>query len=131
MPLDTRGLVAKDEDSPPTVGLDRIAGATMDDIERDRIDRYLFPRPPQDILDHAAHAGLLDPARQIWVRSEGLHVEKPLRFRCGHHAVTERDPGPVALLDLTGADGKTYRAGQCRLCGRIFWGTRGEPWHAE
>jgi hypothetical protein len=83
----------------------------MDDIERDRIDRYLFPRPPQDILVGATRAGLRDPDAQMWCRSEGLHVEKPLRFRCGHYAVTERDPGPVALLDLTGADGNVYRVG--------------------
>jgi hypothetical protein len=52
--------------------------------------------------------------------STAVHVEKPLRFRCGHHAVTERDTGPVQQLELHGADGKTYRAGQCRSCGRIF-----------
>jgi hypothetical protein len=103
----------------------------MDDIERDRIDRYLYPGPPADVLDAAARAGLRDPAEQTWSRSEGLHVDKPLRFRCGHHALAERDPGPVPLLDLPGADGKTYRAGQCRSCGRIFWGVKAEPWHAD
>jgi hypothetical protein len=103
----------------------------MDDVERDRIDHYLYPRPPADVLEAAARAGLRDPVRQTWARSEGLHVEKPLRFRCGHHAVTERDPGPVNLLDLHGTDGKTYRAGQCRRCGRIFWGVKGQPWHAD
>jgi hypothetical protein len=99
----------------------------MDDIERDRIDRYLYPRPPADVLDVAARAGLRDPANQAWSRSEGLHVEKPQRYRCGHHALTERDPGPVQLLDLNGGDGKTYRVGQCWRCRRVFWGVKGEP----
>jgi hypothetical protein len=107
----------------------------MDDVERDRIDRYLYPRPPADVIDSASRVGLRDPSHQTWARSEGLQVEFPLRFRCGHHAVTERDPGPVQLLDLHGADGKTYRVGQCGRCGRVFWGVRGEgpkrcyPWH--
>jgi hypothetical protein len=98
----------------------------MDDEESDRVSRYLYPRPPADVVDAAARAGLRYPAVQTWARSEGVHVVKPLRFRCGHHALTERDPGPVQLIDLHGADGKTYRAGQCRLCGRVFWGILGE-----
>ena len=42
MPLDSRGVPAK----------------------RDRIDRYLYSRPPDDVLDAAARAGLRDPAAQ-------------------------------------------------------------------
>jgi hypothetical protein len=32
----------------------------------------------------------------------------------------------VQLLNLAGADGTTYRAGQCGACGRIFWDVKGE-----
>jgi hypothetical protein len=35
------------------------------------------------------------------------------------------------VLDLAAADGKTYRVGQCRRCGRVFWGVKGEPSPAE
>jgi hypothetical protein len=93
----------------------------VDDVEAKRVGRYLYPRPPADVLDVATRAGLRDRAGQDWIRGDGLHVEKTLRFRCGHYAVTERDPGPVALLDVTGADRRIYRVGQCRLCGRVFW----------
>jgi hypothetical protein len=65
MPLDTCRIGAEDEDSAPTLGLVRAAGATIDDIERDRIDRYLYSRPPADVIGAAALAGLRDPARQM------------------------------------------------------------------
>jgi hypothetical protein len=97
----------------------------MDDVERDRIDRYLYPRPPADVLDAAARAGLRDPAAQDRMRCPGLSDERPLRFKCGHHNDTERDR-PVVLIELAGLDGKTYRGGKCMRCGRIFWGIRGE-----
>jgi hypothetical protein len=97
----------------------------VDDIERDRVSRYLYPRPPQDILDEAARAGLRDPAARDWIRCPDLSDETPLRFKCGHHNDTDGDK-PVELLNLVGADGKTYRPGQCRRCGRIFWSMKGE-----
>jgi hypothetical protein len=37
--LDPGGIAAKDEDSGPTAGPGRTPGGTMDNIERDRIDR--------------------------------------------------------------------------------------------
>jgi hypothetical protein len=83
------------------------------------------------VIGAAALAGLRDPTIQMWSRSEGLHVVKPLRFWCGHHEVTERDSGPVELLELPGTDRKAYRVGQCRRCGDIFWGVRGEPSPSE
>jgi hypothetical protein len=127
-PLDPGGSTGKDEDRPRrgVVTCPNLWGV-MDEAESDRIDRYLYPRPPADVIDAAALAGLREPGEQTWARSVGLHVERPLRFRCGAHPVRKRDPGPVNLLDLAGTDGKTYRIGQCRLCGRIFWGVKGEP----
>jgi hypothetical protein len=98
----------------------------MDDVERDRIDRYLYPRPPGDVVGAAARAGLRDPEAQDWIRGDGLHVEKPLRFRCGLHGSDTLRDRPVEVLDLNGADGKIYSVGQCRSCGRIFWGVKGE-----
>ena len=95
----------------------------MDEAERRRIDEHIYPRPPADILDGAARAGLRDPSEQMWIRG-GLSDERPRTFRCGFHTGATRDPGPVPVIDLTGLDGKTYRVGQCRRCGRIFWGVK-------
>jgi hypothetical protein len=52
----------------------------MDDTERDRIELIFYPRPPEDVIAGAARRGLNAPAEQTWVRSEGLHVERPLRL---------------------------------------------------
>jgi hypothetical protein len=55
-----------------------------------------------------------------------VHVEKPLRFQCGLHGSDTLRDRPVELLDLAGANGKTYCVGQRQRCGRINWGVQGE-----
>jgi hypothetical protein len=67
-----------------------------------------------------------------------MRHHRPFRFSlcgtgtwCGLHGSETLRDWAVELLDLTGADGKTYRAGQCQRCSRVFWGIHGEPWHAD
>jgi hypothetical protein len=106
----------------------------VDDAESVRIERYLYPRPPADVLAEAARAGLRNPAAQDWIRGDDLHAERPVRFKCGLHGGDTLRDRPVEVLNLDGADGKSYRVGQCRRCGRVFWGIKGErpkrryPW---
>jgi hypothetical protein len=106
----------------------------MDDAERDRMERYLYPRPPADVLEAAARAGLRDPAAQGRIWGDDLHAERPMRFKCGLHGGDTLRDRPVEVLDLAGADGNSYRVGQCARCGSIFWGVKGEkptrrhPW---
>jgi hypothetical protein len=100
----------------------------MDDIERDRIDRYLYPRPPADVIGATARAGLRDPTNQMWSWSEGLHVEKPLRSgaatmqsptatrgRCNYStytAPTEKPTVPASANVAAGFSGASRSSGR-------------------
>jgi hypothetical protein len=103
----------------------------MDDEAHQRLQRHIFPRPPNDVIDSAALAGFREPEKQTWIHGDDFHADQPRRFRCGFHGADARNPGPVEIVELVGVDGKTYRAGQCKLCGSIFWGVRGERPAAE
>jgi hypothetical protein len=97
----------------------------MDDEASRRLQRHIYPRPPEDVVDEAILRGFHKPEDQEWLRGDDLHADKPLPFLCGFHADT-RNERPVAVVDLDGLDGRTYRVGQCPRCGRIFWGVKGE-----
>jgi hypothetical protein len=98
----------------------------MDDDERRRLDRHVYPRPLEDVIDSAILWGFRRPENQTWIRPDGMHVEEPRPFRCGFHRPDVEGPAPITFTDLQGIDGKTYRVGQCPRCGRKFWGVKGE-----
>src|ERR1700736_1346554 len=98
----------------------------MEDDERRRLQRHVYPRPPEDVIDEAILRGFVRPEDQDWHRSDDLHTADPRPFRCGFHRPDVEGPGPIIVADLPGLAGKTYRVGQCPKCGRIFWGVRGE-----
>jgi hypothetical protein len=98
----------------------------MDDDAARRLQRHIYPRPPEDVLDEAFLRGFRDPDAQEWIRDATLSAESPPQFRCGFHRPDVPGPGPIAFADLDGLDGKTYRVGQCSRRGRIFWGVKGE-----
>jgi hypothetical protein len=92
----------------------------LDEAERQRVERHIYPRPPEDVIDSAILWGFRKPEDQNWLRGDELHVDQPQPFLCGFHADTRNDR-PIVVADL---DGKTYRVGQCRRCGRVFWGLK-------
>ena len=91
-----------------------------------RVQRYFYPRPPEEVIDTCILWGFRKPEDQTWILAIDLHIERPREFRCGFHRLMIRDPSPVEVVDLAGMDGKTYRVGQCRRCGRVFGGVKGE-----
>jgi hypothetical protein len=97
----------------------------VDEVEGRRFERHFYPRPSEDVIDVANLRGFHNPEDQQWLRGDDLHVDQPRPFLCGFHADTRNDR-PISEVDLDGLDGKVYRVGQCRQCGRMFWGVKGE-----
>jgi hypothetical protein len=102
----------------------------MDDEARQRLQRHIYPRPPEDVIDEAILRSLRKPEEQDWHRGDDLHADKPMPFSCGFHNDTRYDR-PLEMVDLDGLDGKTYRVGQCPRCGRMFWGVKGRSWRSS
>jgi hypothetical protein len=97
----------------------------VDEEESRRLEQHIYPRPPADIIDIAILRGFRKPEEQHWLRCPDFHTDRPMPFRCGFHN-DARDDAPVPAVEPDGIDGKTYRVGQCRRCGRMFWGVKGD-----
>ncbi len=71
-----------------------LRGNAMDEQERWRLQRHVYPRPPEDVIDEAILWGFRRPEGQIWIRVDDFHTAAPAPFRCGgpHRANVE---GPV------------------------------------
>jgi hypothetical protein len=105
----------------------------VDEEESRRLEQHIYPRPPEDIIDRDILRGFRKPEDRLRIRCPDFHTDRLIPFRCGCHNYARDDP-PVPVVELKGIDGKTYRVGQCRRCGRMFWGVKGDkspvtgPW---